>query len=67
MKKLLLWLKGWRTVILGTLVTALGFVQDNIELLTIPPEHRGKALMAIGLAVIVLRAVTTGPIGGRKQ
>ena len=65
-------LKGWRTVIVGSLVglplIALEVLEqfNFIDPSTILPEPWGQRV-ALGLAVtmILLRLITTGPVGAR--
>src|SRR5262249_41982155 len=66
-------LKGWRTVIFGGAVTVAGVTLDILnasQLVDIkpllPPEHALKIITGIGLATVILRAVTTGRIGQRN-
>jgi hypothetical protein len=70
MSRLLAKLKGWRTVIVGVLVSAPLAVLEILEQLQfvdssfIFPEPWGQRV-ALGLALlmILLRLVTSGPVG----
>lgn len=50
-----------RTVVFGGLVATLGVIEANAQL--IPEEYRGYTLMAIGVASIWLRLMTTSSVG----
>ncbi len=50
-----------RTAIFGALVSSLGVIEANASV--IPDEYRGYALIAIGIAVVWLRMVTTASVG----
>ncbi len=57
-------LKGKRTVLFGTAITILGVVELYVrEVVSI--DYQGHVLMGIGIAVVILRAVTTTPLGVR--
>jgi hypothetical protein len=60
-------LKGWRTVAFGLLIALVGLL-DALSAEDITPrlpEGRAGSIMAIiGVVTIVLRLVTTGPLGG---
>jgi hypothetical protein len=59
-------MQGYKTLIFGALVTALGAIQAT-DLATIVPEAWiGVVMGAIGVAVMVLRAMTTTPVGQAK-
>lgn len=53
-----------RMVWLGLAVTVLGFLEAQFRTIEnlIPEKYRGLGLMAIGLAVVVLRFMTTVPV-----
>jgi len=53
-----------KTQWLGAIVMVLGILQDQGQLLTqlIGPDHMGKVMAAIGLAFMVLRALTTSSL-----
>ena len=51
-------MKGWRTQAFGVLVAVLGVVQIYAPEV-LPDAWRPWAMMAIGIAIIVLREITT--------
>ena len=56
-------LKGWRTLILGAVIVALGSIQAA-DLATVIPEHYvGLVIGAIGVLVMWLRTITTTSVG----
>jgi hypothetical protein len=60
-------LKGWRTVVFGLLVTALGALEmlNAVDITPLLPEGKAGSVMAlVGLVTIVLRVITTTPLGG---
>jgi hypothetical protein len=65
-------LKGWRTLIFGSLVSVAGAALDILDALQLvditpllPPDHALKIIAAIGVVTIVLRLVTTGRVGSK--
>jgi hypothetical protein len=58
------WLKGQRTRLFGTIVSILGVVELYAREV-IPDAYQGYILMGIGIAVIILRQITTTPPGER--
>jgi lysozyme family protein len=63
-------LKGWRTIVFGSLVTISGIAAEFLESLhmldlapLLPPEHAPRIIAAIGLVTVLLRLVTTGRVG----
>lgn len=63
-------LKGWRTVIFGSVVAVAGVMLDILSALQLvditpllPPQHALKIMTVIGVITVVLRALTTGRIG----
>jgi hypothetical protein len=59
-------LKGWRTLLFGAAVALLGLLDalSALDITPLLPEGKaGAAMAAIGVVTIVLRLVTTGPIG----
>lgn len=59
---MLRYLKGNRTRLFGTLLMILGVVEQYAREV-FPQEYQGYVLMAVGIAVIVLRQITTAPPG----
>lgn len=57
--------KGNRTRVFGTAILVLGVVESYAREV-IPPEYQGMVLMGIGVAVIILRELTTTPPGKSK-
>ncbi len=70
-------LKGFRTQLFGAAVTLVGGViplatemlgylqaQDLAQIL--PPQYAPLVMLFIGIMVIVLRRVTTGPVGTKS-
>jgi hypothetical protein len=53
-----------KTLAFGYALTTLGVLWDNMELIRqlLPADTAGKATAAIGLAVVVLRALTNKPL-----
>lgn len=61
-------LSGWKTIIVGALVALVGSLQgmDFASVLPNDPQTVGWIGTGLGLAMIVLRFLTTGPAGGAK-
>ncbi len=64
--------KGWKTVILGAIVSAPLVLLQILEAFslvdpaTILPEPWGQRLaLAVSVAMILLRLITTGPVGSK--
>lgn len=67
-------LKGWRTVIVGALVgVPLALLQileaaQVIDLRDVLPEPWGSRIaLAVSVAMVLLRLITTGPIGAKDD
>ena len=58
-------LKGNRTRIFGVLISSLGVLQMYAREI-IPTEYQGLVLTGVGIAIIVLRELTTTPPGKRN-
>jgi len=63
-------LKGWKTVIFGQLVASFGgvlYLLEQIQPLdlhpVLPPRYAEAIIAGIGVAIVVLRVVTTTPVG----
>lgn len=58
-------LTGWKTVIVGALVTLFGFAQglDWIHLLPNNPTLVGWIVSGLGVVMVILRGLTSTPIG----
>jgi hypothetical protein len=48
-----------KTIWFGTAVTILGIVQSTIPTLALTPTQTGLVGMAIGIVVVILRAITS--------
>lgn len=60
-------MKKWftsRTNWLGLVILVMGVTQEWLATAPIPQEYQGFITMGIGGAVMVMRKLTTGPIGG---
>lgn len=58
-------LKGRRTQIVGTLI-AVGGLFEQYAREIIPADYQGYALFTVGVVMILLRQVTTTPVGHSK-
>jgi len=65
-------LKGWKTVIFGQVVAVLGGALLLLEQLqpldlhpVLPAKYADGIIAGIGVAIVVLRVVTTGPVGSK--
>lgn len=63
-------LKGYRTVLFGTIVAATPAILDILSMLqmidlstVLPPRVAVYSGMVVGVLIIVLRFATTGPVG----
>lgn len=56
-------MKGWRTIAFGAIVAALGSVQAADLVTVIPADYSSIAMSVIGVAIMILRGVTNGPVG----
>ena len=61
-------MKGFRTISLAVAVTAIGAVQgmDFVQLIPNNPMVAGWLTAGLGVAMMVLRWLTTGPIGTKS-
>lgn len=55
-------MKGLKTFLVGALITFLGGIQAADLAEIVPAEYTGIVLSAIGVVVMVLRAITNTPI-----
>ncbi len=67
-------LKGWRTLLFGTVVACAGTLLDLLDAMQavdiaplLPPAHALRIIAAIGIATVVLRLLTTGRIGRKDS
>jgi hypothetical protein len=56
-------LKGWRTMAVSLVIAMVGVLETADWATIVGPRAVGPTMLAIALAVAVLRAVTTTPIG----
>lgn len=57
-------MKGWRTLALGAATALFGFFQGfDWVTITSDPETLSLVTGGVGLAVVVLRFLSTGPVG----
>lgn len=56
-------LKGWKTMAVGAVFAAMGFLQQADWAEVVPPEYAGMAVGVLGLVMMALRAVTNTPVG----
>lgn len=56
-------MKGWKTIIFMILTAALAGVDAIAESINIPDWYYAVVVPAVG---IILRFLTTGPVGGKK-
>ena len=54
---------GWRTMMLATATAVVGVFQSFDIGQIVPPDQVGWWLLGIGVAMAILRVVTTGPLG----
>lgn len=60
-------MKGWRTMALGGAAALFGFLQGfDFTTVISDPNDVAKITGVIGLAVMVLRYLTTGPVGTKE-
>lgn len=57
MSKLTKWFKSW-TINYATVLTIVGIVQTNLEMLQLTPKHMGFGMIALGIITALLRAKT---------
>ncbi len=56
-------MKGWKTILFGAAVAALGSIQLADLATVIPAAYTGLVMAGVGAAIIALRTLTTGPVG----
>lgn len=61
-------MNGWKTIIVGALVAAVGALQgmDFTQVLPNDPQTQGWIVTGLGAVMLVLRFLTSGPVGGTK-
>ena len=55
--------KGWRTLLASLAISAVGVLQSTDWSTLIPEDRVGPVMVAIGVAMAVLRVLTVGPVG----
>ena len=68
-------LRGWKTIVVAVAFALVGLadvvqaidLRAVLELLGVPQEQIGGVVTVISTVFLVLRAVTTGPVGKRKD
>ena len=60
-------MKGFKTLIFGALIAALGGIQAADLANIVPEPYIGLVMGAIGLAVMGLRAITSTPVGSSES
>ena len=58
-------LKGNRTLIVGTMISVLGLFEQYAREI-VPDDFQGLALFSAGVLMILLRLVTTTPVGQKN-
>jgi hypothetical protein len=59
-------MKGYRTLIIASLITIFGALQQAEVLNLVPYEYRGASIAIIGLIMAILRALTdTKPLNAQ--
>lgn len=57
------WIKGYKTMGFGGLLTILGMIQQSDIWQVLPPQYAGIGMSTIGLIIMILRSITTTPVG----
>ena len=67
-------LKGWKTLIFGHLVAVFGTTLLILEQLqpvdlhpVLPAKYADAIIAGIGVVIVLLRVVTTGPVGRKDR
>jgi len=55
--------KGWRTLLISLAIAIVGVLQSTDWRALIPEDRIGPVMVAIGVAMAVLRIATDGPVG----
>ena len=56
-------LKGWKTMIVSTVLAIIGVLQTADWATIVSPQHVGPTILGIAIVVAVLRAATDTPVG----
>lgn len=63
LKKIWSVLKGWRTVAVSMVIAVVGVLQTADWATIVAPSRVGPVMLAIGIVVALLRALTDTPVG----
>jgi hypothetical protein len=55
--------KGWKTLAASLAIAVVGVLQTADWTTIVPPDKVGPVMVGIGVAMAVLRALTTGRVG----
>jgi hypothetical protein len=55
--------KGWRTLLVSLAIAIAGVLQSTDWSTLVPEDRVGPVMVAIGVAMAVLRILTDGPVG----
>lgn len=55
-------IKGWKTLVFGAVLAALGTIQAADLAVIVPAGWEGTVMAAIGVIVVYLRSITTTAI-----
>jgi hypothetical protein len=67
LKRLWTAVKGWRTVMLSVLLAVVGVLQTADWATIVPPRAVGPVMLAVAIAVAVLRVLTDTPLGTKPE
>lgn len=56
-------MQGWKTIIFGGLIALLGFLQSVDFTTVVTTANAGYITAGIGVAIMVLRTLTSTPVG----
>jgi hypothetical protein len=56
-------LKGWKTMIVSSVLAIVGVLQTADWATIVSPQHVGPTILVIAIVVAVLRSVTSTPVG----
>ena len=59
-------MKGWKTLVFGALVTILGGFTAADFVPWLGEQWAGVAVAVVGVVIMAMRVVTTGPVGTSK-
>lgn len=55
-------MKGWKTLVFGAIIAALGAIQATDVATVVPAGWEGLVMSGIGLVVMYLRTLTDTPV-----